>query len=63
MHSLYLNEYKVGCKLLSEPFKMVITFEIQNISQAEKTNRIQWGISDGTHESIVNASLNFKRLI
>ena len=63
MHSLYLNEYKVGCKLLSKPFKMVITFEIQNISQAEKFYRIQWGISDGTHESIVNASLNFKRLI
>ena len=39
MHSLYLNEYKVGCKLLTEPFKIVITFEIQNISQAEKFNR------------------------
>ena len=39
MHSLYLNEYKVGCKLLTEPFKMVITFQIQNISHAEKFNR------------------------
>ena len=29
----------MSCKLLTEPFKMVITFEIQNISQAEKFNR------------------------